>query len=155
MTLLFVVRHAEALERSQWRATDDSRPLTSVGEQQAAALAKQIVPRGEPIVVVSPTVRCRDTMAPFAVYHGVAVREEPSLAEGSTAEDVLALSTSTGHSSAIVCTHGDVIGDLLAYCARSGAHLVDSAHATVASMWVLEIVDGAVKTAQYVPPPSV
>jgi hypothetical protein len=55
---------------------------------------------------------------------------------------------------AVLCSHGDVMGMLLDHFARSGVAL-DGDRLEKASVWVLDAVDGEVRTARYLPPPGI
>lgn len=83
--LLFLVRHAQAVPRGKWEGPDRDRPLNSRGLRQAKALASRIGDRldGEPppLIVSSPTLRCRETVAPLAGRYGVTVDNDDRLVE--------------------------------------------------------------------------
>jgi phosphohistidine phosphatase len=60
---LYLIRHAEAVSRSDPNYSDEDRPLTDDGREQAQALAKALVARGVQFnsVISSPLVRARQT----------------------------------------------------------------------------------------------
>jgi phosphohistidine phosphatase len=60
---LYLIRHAEAVNRSDPNYADEDRPLTDDGRTQAQALAKSLVARGVQFnaVISSPLVRARQT----------------------------------------------------------------------------------------------
>lgn len=60
---LYLIRHAEAVDRSDPNYSDEDRPLTEDGRLQASALAKALVARGVQFnaVISSPVVRARQT----------------------------------------------------------------------------------------------
>jgi 8-oxo-dGTP diphosphatase len=152
---LYLVRHAAAGSRHQWEGDDRLRPLTAKGARQAAALAEQL--GSEPIdqVLTSPYVRCRQTVEPLAVRLGLEVLDHPALAEGSTREEQRHLVSSLAGSNAVLCSHGDVIPELLEWLASRGAPLPPLADCKKGSVWVVELEGGRPVAARYTPPPEV
>ena len=53
----------------------------------------------------------------------------------------------------LLCSHGDVIGDVMHTLARRGADLDDDRLAK-ASTWELTVVTGEITAARYLPPPK-
>ncbi len=155
---MLVVRHAHAGERGGWRGDDRLRPLSTVGHQQADAIAAQLAPWHVTRVVSSPLVRCVQTVEPLAAALGLEVVEDERLAEGAAPEDTAALLRAAG-SGTVLCSHGDVIGDLVERLADR--RLVDRRQAQwpKGSTWVVEF-DGdrdpvrAAYVAAPQPPPS-
>ncbi len=82
---LTVVRHGE----SNWNATrrtqgqDDRARLSTLGREQAAALAESLDPHGFDLVVTSDLSRARDTATIIAEGLALAVEVEPLLRERS------------------------------------------------------------------------
>ena len=145
MTLL-LVRHAIALRRSDWTKPDDLRPLTPKGYQQADGLPDVLAPFAIARILSSPSLRCRETVQPLGGRLALPVEEVPFLAEGSG-------SAATGFLDqldevVVLCSHGDVIPDLLAVLAP--AVVDDDLPCAKGSTWVVER-DGS---ATYLPPPS-
>ncbi|MEZ5101496.1 MAG: phosphoglycerate mutase family protein [Thermoleophilia bacterium] len=110
---LIVLRHASAGRRSDWEGDDELRPLDVIGRQQATALARTLAARGPTRLVSSPATRCLQTLEPLGAQLGVAVEPDARLAEGAGHRGALALLRELGDASAVLCTHGDVLGDLL------------------------------------------
>ena len=149
---VLVVRHAHAGERDGWRGDDRLRPLSTVGRQQAEAIATQLAPWHVTRIVSSPLVRCVQTVEPLATALGLEVVEDERLAEGAAPEDTATLLRASA-SGTVLCSHGDVIGDLVERLADH--RLVDRRDARWAkgSTWVVQL-DGAREPvrAAYVPP---
>lgn len=84
-----IVRHAKAENRAVFRErvgdepSDNTRPLTDVGIEQAKALAGVFAAYGIVNVASSSAVRCMDTVLPFAEQHGLAVDALDSITEES------------------------------------------------------------------------
>lgn len=112
MTLI-VLRHASAGRRSEWEGDDELRPLDPSGRQQAAALARRLAPLAPARLLSSPATRCLQTLGPLGATLGLPVEADPRLAEGSGHRGALALLRELGETTAVLCTHGDVLGDLL------------------------------------------
>jgi 8-oxo-(d)GTP phosphatase len=141
MTVL-LLRHATA-GHSTDAPDDHRRPLDERGRQQADGLPDALAEYDVQRVLTSPYVRCRQTVEPLADSLGLPVEERPELAEGSTAEDVLDLVRSLDGETAVLCTHGDVVSEVLGEESKKG------------STWVLEeSPDGDLERRDYVPAPA-
>jgi broad specificity phosphatase PhoE len=146
------VRHGSAGDRKNWSGDDRRRRLDEKGRKQAAALAGRLLelaPVGS--VLSSPYVRCVETVQPLADARGATVEEDDGLAEGSNLA-ALDIARRVGDGAAL-CTHGDVMDDLLGHLAR---HRIvrGVARAEKGSAWVLEFDGERVVSATYLPPPS-
>jgi 8-oxo-dGTP diphosphatase len=150
---LFLVRHAKAGSRRAWAGDDELRPLSKRGRTQARALAKRLVGENVGRIVSSPYVRCVETVTPLGEKIGVEVERSDALAEGATLADSLRLVEKCADAHAVLCTHGDVLGNLLMHYSHPGVDLGDD-RIEKASVWVLDVVDGEVRSARYVPPPG-
>lgn len=152
----FVVRHAKAGSRSDWDGDDVLRPLSKVGRRQSDAIADRLAGEDIRSLWSSPYVRCMDTLVPLGRKVGLDVVAEPRLAEGGTFEASLELLGDVGDG-AVLCSHGDVIPDLIQALARRGTKLVTPPDWRKATIWVLDAPDddGTVATAAVEPPPSI
>jgi 8-oxo-dGTP diphosphatase len=147
-----LVRHAHAGERAEWRGPDDARPLSEKGREQTRALTTTLAEIGAARVLSSPATRCIETVEPLAARLGVEVETVDELAEGAGGERALALVTAA-REPMVLCTHGDVAGELLATLASDGVDLGPDPRCAKASTWLLDVRDGEVITARYVPAP--
>jgi 8-oxo-dGTP diphosphatase len=148
-----LVRHAKAGSRRAWHGDDELRPLSKRGRTQARALAKRLLGDDVTRIVSSPYVRCVETVAPLGERAGVEVETADALAEGASLADSLRLFEKCAGETSVLCTHGDVLGNLLAHFARQGV-AVDTDRLEKASDWVLDVVDGEVRAARYEAPPG-
>jgi 8-oxo-dGTP diphosphatase len=148
-----LVRHAKAGSRRAWSGDDELRPLSKRGRTQARALAKRLVDERVDRIVSSPYVRCVETVEPLAARSSLEIETSDALAEGTALADSLRLFEKCADANTVLCTHGDVLGNLLAHFARQGV-AVDDDRMEKASAWVLDVVDGEVRAAKYVPPPG-
>lgn len=153
---LYVVRHARAGRRSTWTADDDLRPLTKVGRRQANGLVDLLEPAGITRIVSSPYVRCRQSVEPLAARLRLPVDLADALAEGAPRHEVLRLVEKVADEDAVLCTHGDVIGLLLAHLREEGVKVRRRNGAPPmekGSVWELETKRGVVVRATYHRPP--
>jgi phosphohistidine phosphatase SixA len=151
---IFVVRHAKAGHRESWDGDDRLRPLSSSGRKQAEALADRLASHAPVALMSSPFVRCRETLQPLAHLVGIDVVDEPRLAEGASIEESVALVAGVEDGS-VLCSHGDVIPDLVQALVRRGARLAGEANWRKASVWLLErSAAGDVTDLSVWPPPE-
>ena len=115
---LAIARHAKALSRKAWRHEDALRPLDARGRQRAEALVAILACYRVTRVVTSPSVRCVDTVLPYAVAAGHKVRRRAELSEEGFAEQPekapahLTRLLERGEAT-VVCSHGPVLPALL------------------------------------------
>jgi broad specificity phosphatase PhoE len=152
-TQMYLVRHAKAGSRSDWSGPDDLRPLTKTGRRQADALRDLLADRGVIRVVSSPFVRCRQTVEPLGQLLGLPVDVADELAEGTPLAEALRLIEKFTSEATVLCTHGDVIGELLESLARQGL-IGRDARSEKGSTWVLAFQGDEVTDATYLAPPE-
>jgi broad specificity phosphatase PhoE len=151
---LYVVRHADAGHRSKGDQTDEARHLSERGRRQADGLRDQLADAGITHLLSSPFARCVQTLAPLGERVGVPVDVDPRLAEGQGALGVLALAKELRDTNAVLCSHGDVIPDLLDALVASGTRLKDELRWQKASTWVLTWDGDHLAKGRYVSPPA-
>lgn len=154
---LYVVRHAHAGSRSNWDGPDESRPLTTKGRRQADAIAEALAPAGLGALVSSPYRRCTQTLDPLADRLGLAVEADPRLAEGADGVHALGLADELckEHDAAVVCSHGDVIPDMLRILKATTARFRDPFVWPKGSTWVVTWDGDRWSKARYIAPPDV
>jgi len=151
----YLIRHARAGRRSVWHGPDDERPLSGKGRRQSRSIARAW--KGEPItrILSSPFVRCVQTVEPLAAALGLAVEQDPLLAEGSGIVHVERLAREAGDGAALaLSSHGDVILGLLGALDAAGVPLDPGIVARKGSTWVLDVESGEIVRGRYVPPPG-
>ena len=151
---VYLVRHADAGARHEWHQPDDLRPLTDRGERQAAAVARALRDRPVTRVVSSPAMRCRATVAPLAEALGLEVELSAALLEGAALQDALAVVRAAADGETVLCSHGDVIPDVLTYLMGKGMRTGPDRRCQKGSIWVLEVDGADVVRGEYVPPPA-
>jgi 8-oxo-dGTP diphosphatase len=134
---LFVVRHVKAGDRDRWRGADDRRPASKTGRAQALALADRLEGENVTAVISSPSLRCVQTLEPLADRLGLKVELDDRLTEDSPLEASLAVVRDASDGS-VLCTHGDVIPELIEALARRGMEVTTPRDWRKATLWVLE-----------------
>ncbi len=134
---LFVVRHVKAGDRSRWQGADDERPASKTGRAQAVALADRLEPENVSALISSPSLRCIQSVEPLADRLGLKVEVDERLAEDSPLKAVLAV-VSDAPDRAVLCSHGDVIPELIEALVRRGMEVTTARDWRKATLWVLD-----------------
>jgi 8-oxo-dGTP diphosphatase len=121
---LLLVRHAAAGKRSAWTRDDRLRPLDERGRSQAEGLVHTLARWKVERVLTSPYVRCVQTVEPLAERLGLPIEERGELAEGAGRDAAMALVDEVDGTSAVLCTHGDIVLELLGEDLKKGAAAV-------------------------------
>ena len=151
---LFLVRHAAAGSRSDWKKDDRLRPLSSRGEKQALALTRTLAIHPLDRILTSPYVRCRQTVEPLGEKLGIDLEERDELAEGEGFKGARDLCRELAGTNSILCSHGDVIPALLDWMARHGMALKSPFECKKGSTWEIEVRAGEFRRGRYWPPPD-
>ena len=114
---LVVVRHGTSRPRDSWARADADRPLVSAGRRQARALVPLLAGWRPQRLVSSPWRRCLETIGPFAVDAGLAVRTKNSLSEVGAGRSPRRARRQVQRlidrgEPAVLCTHRPVLGEL-------------------------------------------
>jgi len=153
---MLLVRHGHAGTKEGWAGDDRLRPLDARGRSQALHLVDVIVPMMATRLISSPYTRCLQTMELIASKAGLAVEEDVALIPnaGRRAVDrVRELSSTDSSGPPVLCTHGEVIGDVLAALAsEDGVRLSRRPPGLKGCVWVLDFRHGKVTTARYISP---
>lgn len=142
---LLLLRHATAGHRrpSVEESEDRLRPLDARGRRQAEALPDLYADLGVERVVTSPYVRCRDSVIPLAQALDLQIEERAELAEGAVVAELWALVVELATTTAVLCTHGDILGLLLGEEPEKG------------STWVVDVeAGGGLSRREYLAPPA-
>ena len=142
---VLIVRHASAGDRADWRGDDRLRPLDECGVAQADELVR-ILSRFEIGRIVSADLRrCTETMALLAEAFGLAIEHAPIVSEAGYPgheDEAMALVRELGDAEhdAVVCSQGEVIGDLVRRLATTDGLPFDGPiRAAKASTWALSL----------------
>lgn len=152
---LYVVRHAHAGSRSSWDGPDEARPLTNRGRRQAEAIAGELRSAGVSRLVSSPYRRCVQTLDPLAQELRLRVESDDRLAEGAGGVAALALAEELAKEprAAAVCSHGDVIPELLRILKATTTRIKDPFIWPKASTWAVTWDGECWSKARYIAPP--
>ena len=153
---VYMVRHADAKSRSSWAGADKLRPLSTKGQRQADALPSLLADGDVRRIISSPAVRCIDTLRPLADKHGIKVLVEPALFEGADGKEALAivLDAARKKGDSVLCTHGDLVPDVLRRLARHGLVVHGGPRWPKGSTWVLSGDASGLRDARYLAPPA-
>jgi 8-oxo-dGTP diphosphatase len=115
---LALVRHAHAVRRGSWSQDDQLRPLDEVGTARASRIATALAAYGITSLVSSPSLRCTDTLKPYAAQLRLPMKTKNGLSEEGYAAHPgraprhLAKLIERGTAAAL-CSHGPVLPGLL------------------------------------------
>lgn len=156
---LYLVRHAHAGSRHKWDGPDELRPLSRKGRGRAEEIGELLAGCGVERVLSSPLVRCVQSVEPLAARIGTEVERSDPLREGASLAESIGLveELAAAGTTAVLCSHGDVIPEVLTALARRGARLDRDGALPKGSIWVLDVAGGVVTDARYAgsgPPPS-
>jgi broad specificity phosphatase PhoE len=150
---LYLVRHAKAGSRRDWGGPDPERPLSGKGRRQAEGIVDLLADRPVRRVLSSPYVRCVQTVEPLADKLGLPVEDAPALGEDASLTEAVALLRHLAGTTAVLCTHGDLIPPILdTLAADDGLPLPPDYPFAKGSIWELEVVNGRWLAARYLPP---
>jgi len=153
MNKIFFIRHAKAGDRERWTEPDHLRPLTEPGFKQSEALVSLLAGEEIGTVLSSYYLRCVQTVEPLARARELDVEHHDALVEGASTRDAVALIEGASESLAL-CTHGDVMGNVVAHLQDSGVDGAVPSLGKKGSTWVLTVDGGRVVRASYLEPPA-
>jgi 8-oxo-dGTP diphosphatase len=107
-------------------------------------------------IISSPYLRCLETVRPLAGAAGLVVEDDDRLAEGEGRRAVeLVRAVGGAGDNAVLCSHGDVIPEILATLANEDrVDLGPAPRVEKSSIWVLHGDGGRFSSATYVKPPK-
>ena len=137
---IYLIRHASASQRQADNPDDLARPLDETGLQQANDIAERLAGTGIQALYSSSATRCMQTLEPLAFAIGLEVAEHDSLLEGQSVKAAVALvqQLATNQTTAALCSHGDIIPDVIQALARQGMVLQGPRGWAKGSTWRLE-----------------
>lgn len=112
--MFVLARHGDAGKKKLWNGADIERPLSATGHQQAAGLAENLAMLQSPRLIASPYVRCHQTLEPLARRRNRMIETDARLASDARAADLDLLLSQDGFDNAVLCTHGEMITEILA-----------------------------------------
>ena len=150
---IFVVRHASAVERFLWDGDDSERPLDKMGADQSLLIAEFFSEIKISSIYSSLAVRCQQTIWPTARQSDVQVELSDALFEGSTKKTIELVETLTKAETTdgypVLCSHGDVISELIRSLTLSGMLTPGGKGFAKASIWELIFSSGKIESGLY------
>lgn len=136
---VYLVRHASAGNRRDGDADDLQRPLDDRGHAQAENLASMLADQAVVRVLSSPATRCVQTVERLASKLGLPVETDAALIEGAPIEHAHELLESVAGQPVVLCSHGDIIPDLIRRLAQRGMDVTTKKRGSAkGSVWVLD-----------------
>ncbi len=113
---LIVLRHAQSRSRKAWRRDDRFRPLLQLGQLQAQRLVPVLAAYDVRRVISSSSLRCLQTVEPYADIAGVEIEDTGRLSEeDATSKKVERIAEAAvddaveGKRGVLLCTHRTVL----------------------------------------------
>jgi 8-oxo-dGTP diphosphatase len=129
---VIALRHGTAVPPSTWDGPDATRPLMQRGADQAESIAPAIAAFGPAKIISSTAARCLATVAPLAELTALPVTQKDGISQDAwesglgTVEKTVAKRLRKGVS-AVLCSHGPVLPEILLEIARATGTTSDSA----------------------------
>lgn len=140
---LYLVRHGSAGRRNNSDPADGKRHLDDKGHRQATAVADHLSVQPITRVISSPLPRCMETVEPLAASLGLTVDVDKRLREGTRIDDVWALIEEVAGLDVAICSHGDVIPEVVQRSQRRGMRIGGKEGFAKGSVWALDGWDGS------------
>ena len=151
---IHLVRHAWAGVADAADPEDRDRPLDKRGKKQRSALRDMLMAYPITRIGSSNYTRCVATVKPFANRLGIPVEHESALLEGSHPHKLVSLIHDLQKEAAVLCTHGDVIADLIGHLFAEGIPMDGPKEWDKGSIWQLRTIAGRAVSGTYIPPPA-
>lgn len=156
---IHLIRHGKAGDRHDADPDDHRRHLSVAGRAQADRIAALLCETPVVRVVSSSADRCVETVTPLAEAVGLSVEIRPELFEGVSIEASWALLESVIESlgvgeDAVLCSHGDIIPDLVRRAQHRGAEISGPTGWSKGSVWTLECAGPEIVRASYATVPA-
>lgn len=120
---VIALRHGKAVPGEQWDGPDSTRPLMQRGQDQAAAIAPGIAAYGPRRLMSSTAARCLATIDPLAKLLDRKVTATEAISQdahesGRADVGAVLLKRLASAKTAVLCSHGPVLPDIIAEVAR-------------------------------------
>jgi phosphohistidine phosphatase SixA len=150
--ITFLVRHGDAGDKRRWDGPDAGRPLSPAGLDQAEGLVLRLEDYPIERILCSPTVRCQQTVQPLARDRLLEIEPAAALGVDAHSTEILALFWDRRLANAVLCTHGETIGQLFAQLAADGLVAPEPLHWPKGSTWLLHRTDWRQVHTRYLSP---
>lgn len=149
---IYLIRHATAGRRKDWKGDDVKRPLSNLGWEQAQEIGTFLADTQVSRLLTSSYTRCRQTLEPASKLLNVTIENHRALFEGAGTKQLEKLLGKIGNTPAALCTHGDIVPALLERLRAGGTTLEHELQSAKGSIWAIDVVDGSFPTARYIAP---
>ena len=136
--MVIVVRHGDAGDKSRWDGPDLLRPLSLAGRRQAEGLVLRLEDYPVERILSSPTMRCRQTVEPLAKDRLLQIECVPALGVDASPAQLRTILSDRRLRHAVLCTHGEAIGQLFMQLARDGLEIAGPLEWPKGSAWLLQ-----------------
>jgi broad specificity phosphatase PhoE len=153
--VVYLVRHAHAGSKARWKGPDVARPLSAQGRKEALGLIERL--RAFPLgrILSSPTERCLQTVQPLAARLGRAVEPNEALGVDGSGAAVVELLADPALQEAVLCTHGEIIGEVFDELQKAGIELSEPPRWPKGCTWILSLDGGHALRGTYLEPLAV
>ncbi|GAB2466649.1 NUDIX hydrolase [Conyzicola lurida] len=129
---IIALRHGTAVPPSTWDGADATRPLMQRGADQALSVAPAIAAFAPRKLISSTATRCLATIAPLAGRLGLPVKDTDSISQdaweyGAARVDKVVAKRLKRQETAVLCSHGPVLPEIILEIARATGTPSDSA----------------------------
>lgn len=157
---LILLRHAKAIERTDWAGEDTDRPLSSHGERQAKRLLTVMRPFGIQEMHSSSAVRCYETITPMARSLNVDFFFTDSLSEDVFRKDKeravrYANRLLVNDYPVLMCSHNPVLPEIISSFVDKFGVSVEQIKLEPGDAWVVHHIDKEVLQIDFLPGPKV
>ncbi len=137
---VYLVRHATAGTRNHADPNDHERHLDENGLLQARMLVELLAEARVTWIASSPSPRCMETVEPLAAKRSLDVKPREALHESSDIDDAWTLLEKAAQrkGDAVLCSHGDIIPDLIRRAQMRGMDVPGKSGCSKGSVWTLE-----------------
>lgn len=146
---IHLIRHGSAGTPKQGDPKDRDRELSATGKRHAATIGRRLSRIPVERIISSPYIRCRQTLVPLDDMLSIGIEEDERLAEAGKLKDTMALISELRGQAAVLCTHGDNIGDLIGHLAAESVPLEGDLAWQKSSIWTLETGKGRILSGTY------
>jgi 8-oxo-dGTP diphosphatase len=157
---LILLRHAKAIERSDWAGEDTDRPLSSLGERQSRRLLSHLQPYAIEEMHSSSAVRCYETITPMARSMKIDFFFTDSLSEEVFTRDK-ERSIKYIHRllvndyPVLACSHNPILPEVISSFVNKFGIEVTDIKLEPGDAWVAHHIDREVVSVEYLPAPKV
>ena len=157
---LILLRHAKAIERTEWAGEDTDRPLSSVGERQAKRLLSTLQPFGVEEIHSSSAVRCYETITPMARSLNIDFFFTDSLSEDVHRKDKTRPvkyieRLLVNNYPILICSHNPVLPNVVSGFVEKFGVEIDETKLEPGDSWVIHHIEREVVAIEFLPGPKV